>query len=139
MKTNGEQMFGLHFKCYVINNRTLTGVYCESNPSFSIFFYADISQTSRFTDTTKSQLKLDLLLPELLQHTVGVEHGSVLHLFDVGTRFRSLGEKKIYQKLKTLVLKDTYIQYMYPHTVQIYCKYKLKRHSVLKLSTILKL
>lgn len=64
----------------------------------------------------KDQLKLDLLLPELLQHTVGVEHGSVLHLFDVGTRFRSLGGKKIYQKLKTLVLKDTYIHTVYVPT-----------------------
>lgn len=101
------------------------------------FFYADISQTSRFTDTTKDQLKLDLLLPELLQYTVGVEHGSVLHLFDVGTRFRSLGEKKISKTEDTGV--ERYIQYMCPNTVQIYCKYKLKRHSVLKLSTILKL
>lgn len=69
------------------------------------FFYADISQTSRFTDTTKDQLKLDLLLPELLQHTVGVEHGSVLHLFDVGTRFRSLGEKKNISKTEDTGVK----------------------------------
>lgn len=83
---------------------------------FPFFFMLIFHKHQGLLIQQKGQLKLDLLLPELLQHTVGVEHGSVLHLFDVGTRFRSLGEKKIYQKLKTLVLKDTYIHTVYVPT-----------------------
>lgn len=38
----------------------------------------------------QNKIKRLLLLLVVLEHTVGVEHGGVLHLFNIGARFRSL-------------------------------------------------
>lgn len=55
--------------------------------------------------------RLHLLLLVLLEHTVGVEHGSILHLFDVGAWLRSLrhrnNEKKITCMLKSEITLGT--------------------------------
>lgn len=43
-----------------------------------------------------------LLFLVFLEHTVGVEHGGVLHLFNIGAWLRSLGhEKKKKKKVNT--------------------------------------
>lgn len=41
-----------------------------------------------------------LLLLVFLKHTVGVEHGGVLHLFNIGAWLRSLGHKEEEEKKK---------------------------------------